>query len=410
MARLGFTQIRPLGIGDTLPPITMEVLKNGQQSYLKLDDLRGAAIILDFWSTFCSSCIKGFPKMDSLKRIFGDKVHILLVNGQDKKMITRFLAENKYAKMVNLPFVVNDTILRMYFPHEGLPHVVWIDAQGKVKGITSGQYVNTENVEKLVAGNDLNWPVKVLPNKSFDAASPLFGPQSNGLYPFHGIYHSGISEFIPGAQRSSFIDTLSSGWKQAKRLYALNFSIIDLYNISLKYHPEIGRNQIFISSSDSLKYFYDDQNAYKDEWERNFTFCYELVMPVGTADSLMFSYMAQDLDRFFQLVARRKLVEVECLIIKQTRKGKMGQRQTSRNTADQMVGYTIAPLEEFVASLNQVYNIPVIDESYFDESTAIKVWPDTFQNIAALKRTLEMQGLEVVNSKKRMPILRIIEK
>ncbi len=53
----------------------------------KLKDLRGKAVILDFWATYCPPCIEEIPHLKELKQKYGDDLHVvgLHVGGDDDK-------------------------------------------------------------------------------------------------------------------------------------------------------------------------------------------------------------------------------------------------------------------------------------------------------------------------------------
>ncbi|PUZ29473.1 hypothetical protein DCC81_08495 [Chitinophaga parva] len=154
--------VKPLSVGDEVPDISFEMI-NYPKSTAKLSDFRGKLVILDFWGTFCTSCIATFPEEMELKRQFGDKVEILLVNSYEKKeKVEDFLksfAEKKGVKLT-LPMVVRDSVAKELFPHTGVPHCVWINENGQVIAITSAGEIDKEHIVIALQGKRLNWLVK----------------------------------------------------------------------------------------------------------------------------------------------------------------------------------------------------------------------------------------------------------
>ncbi|MBK8087718.1 MAG: redoxin domain-containing protein [Chitinophagaceae bacterium] len=57
---------------------------------VSLSDFRNKLLILDFWNTTCISCIKAFPKLDSIQKLFGNRVQIVLVNRESKDSTIAF--------------------------------------------------------------------------------------------------------------------------------------------------------------------------------------------------------------------------------------------------------------------------------------------------------------------------------
>ena len=120
-----------LSIGDKVPDLEFSMV-NYPSSTAKLSDFRGKLVILDFWATWCTSCINRFPKMDSLQKLFGDKLQVILVNTKHTRD-SREKVEGFFAKWktrypdFDLPSAVMDTIASLFFRHQFIPHYVWID-------------------------------------------------------------------------------------------------------------------------------------------------------------------------------------------------------------------------------------------------------------------------------------------
>lgn len=117
-------------------------------------------MILDFWATFCSACIKEFPKMHSLQKQYDKNLQIVLVNtySKDNENVLRdFLAEQKsQIPDFSLPIVQSDSTLRGIFPVKSMPHYLWIGADGRIKAITRADQITSSNIERLIAGLTLN--------------------------------------------------------------------------------------------------------------------------------------------------------------------------------------------------------------------------------------------------------------
>lgn len=53
--------IKPLNIGDKVPDIEFKDVVNYPKKKVKLSDFKGQMVILDFWGTYCCTCIAMFP-------------------------------------------------------------------------------------------------------------------------------------------------------------------------------------------------------------------------------------------------------------------------------------------------------------------------------------------------------------
>ncbi|HWB27608.1 MAG TPA: hypothetical protein VG738_19160 [Chitinophagaceae bacterium] len=127
-----FAQV--LDIGDTVPPAPFSFLSPGK------------LVILDFMATSCSGCIEALDRMDSLQRVFGDRLQVIPVTYEDSARVAYFKAHNAIGKRISLPFIIGDTLLCRYFPHSSISHVIWIGTDRVVKAITISQYVKYDNI------------------------------------------------------------------------------------------------------------------------------------------------------------------------------------------------------------------------------------------------------------------------
>jgi thiol-disulfide isomerase/thioredoxin len=160
--------VKPLRIGDKVPDITLTNVYNYPSSAIRLSDLKGKLVILDFWATWCGSCIHGFPKMDSLQKKFSNNLLIILVNnngstGNNEEEVIDFFRKmqlkTKGAFMLPSTTRQNPLLLQL-FPHTFIPHYVWIGPGEKVIAITSSTEVTAENIEAVINRRRISLPVK----------------------------------------------------------------------------------------------------------------------------------------------------------------------------------------------------------------------------------------------------------
>src|SRR5690606_1352951 len=84
-AATAVADIKPLHIGDTVPEyvwqLPLQVVNHPEgKKVITLNEYRGKMIILDFWGTFCSSCIAAMPRINEVQQQFLDKMVVLPVS------------------------------------------------------------------------------------------------------------------------------------------------------------------------------------------------------------------------------------------------------------------------------------------------------------------------------------------
>ena len=302
-----------LQVGDTLPSLTVGSMLNYPGDSLKLRALKGKLLIFDFWSTGCRSCIQAFPKMDSLQRTFGDRLQVILVNGESRDSTLRFFAKHKKIPMPGLPMVTGDTLLQQLFPHIYVPHHVWVDGTGRVRFITDGHNATAENIGQFLDKGALALREKKyreqyvvsslleLPKAERDAATEHYALVArciSGVSIGHALHRSGPTE-------------------PANRITMNCASIVQLFTAAffgekgLDYWP---RNALILEVSDPFSYELQEGSNRTDEWQASHSYNYELRVPTGDS-SRLFQVMQEHLMAYFGIEASVERRKVKCLVL-----------------------------------------------------------------------------------------------
>jgi peroxiredoxin len=115
------------------------VLSDLQGRSVKLSDLRGKAVVLNFWATWCPPCKEEIPWFVELQKRYGAEglqvVGVSMDDG-DQKDVEKFAAENS----INYPVLLGkDKVADQYGGIDYLPTTFYIDRNGVVMDRVFGQ-------------------------------------------------------------------------------------------------------------------------------------------------------------------------------------------------------------------------------------------------------------------------------
>lgn len=309
---------KTFNIGDQVPDLEFSNIINHDGKTIKLSDLKGKIVLLDFWATWCTPCIKSFPKMDSLQMQFKDDLVILPISYEPFEKVNKAWKDIEYIKGSNLPLIY-DTNMHTYFAYRMVPHVIWIDRNGKIAAMTDNIPVTTENVSSFIAKGKIDLEEKRdILERNF--SRPFLAGQL-GDYKFEPEQVLYSSTIIEGIDAMSSAGQFSPGRSKYGTLHLIahNKSIQDLFKnalINIEIPNREFENPKFYSNLD----FYLNMYA-RIQWEakdsthfwsintstaerfskmpvKDLCFNFELILPIQ--DSLYFKeYMLHDLNRYF---------------------------------------------------------------------------------------------------------------
>jgi thiol-disulfide isomerase/thioredoxin len=133
-------------------------LKNLEGKIVKLSDLRGKVVVVDFWATWCGPCKASFPYLQKVYNKYKDnpKVVILAVNtwenvsGKEKEnLVKKFMVDNKYT----FPVLYDEGFVEKYGV-SGIPTKFVIDKKGMVQFKTIG-FTGEKMVEEMTMQLDI---------------------------------------------------------------------------------------------------------------------------------------------------------------------------------------------------------------------------------------------------------------
>lgn len=122
--------------GKPAPDFTLATIEGGE---LKLSDLRGKYVVIDFWGSWCGWCIKGMPEMKKYYKKYAGKLEILGVACGDTDEAWR-----EAVKKHDLPWrhVLNgegEADATALYAVQGFPTKYIIDPDGKIAKVVVGE-------------------------------------------------------------------------------------------------------------------------------------------------------------------------------------------------------------------------------------------------------------------------------
>ena len=106
------------------------VEKIGVQDLRKIvDSSKGRVLIVNYWATWCSPCVKEFPGLINVRREFAESdLHIVGISvDYNPKPVENFIRQNK----VNFPVYIDDGSIASMMDIGSIPRTLIYDRQGK---------------------------------------------------------------------------------------------------------------------------------------------------------------------------------------------------------------------------------------------------------------------------------------
>jgi peroxiredoxin len=117
---------------------------------IKLSDLRGKVVLVNFWATWCPPCREEMPLFNEVYRKYKGKGFEIIAVSTDKNegLVKKFIKEFK----IPFPVVLDEKgeLIKIYRV-QGLPTSFLIDREGRVVKVRLGEYKEIEkDLKKLL--------------------------------------------------------------------------------------------------------------------------------------------------------------------------------------------------------------------------------------------------------------------
>jgi len=300
----------PLQIGDRIPEelwdseffFFNEQLNSTQKASLK--EYRARPLVLDFWNTGCAPCLTGLAKLSDFSK--GLNIGLVAVSEQKEKAILSFFKRNDLLKGTGLRSIITDSRLKSYFPHESIPHLVWINKEGVVVGLTGSKEITKDDLHNFATKGVLHAELKpeLQPNFHRFIMDMELNRQEQSTHDSllgYAIITDQVKDISP-FERSKFGPYEIISYR--------NRSILSLYRLAYADRYKFTPNQIIWNVYDPERFeYYLSKGEDIGNWEKKNLICFE-SKSIGRINmaSILNSYLG------LNVCVRDSLVE--CIVVK----------------------------------------------------------------------------------------------
>jgi thiol-disulfide isomerase/thioredoxin len=116
--------VRNSAHADKLPDFTLSTVEKNE-SFILSKEIQGKKVLINFWATWCTSCIQEIPLLENLKEKYKEDVHFIAINaGEKNHLVNRFFKKYKFSY---IQLMDNDRTLSKALGVESLPVTIVID-------------------------------------------------------------------------------------------------------------------------------------------------------------------------------------------------------------------------------------------------------------------------------------------
>lgn len=383
-------QQKALKIGDTIPeeiwtaPLPMV---NSPEKTTTLAKDRDKLILLDFWATWCGSCLKNFPKMEALEKQFEGRVKILAVTKENRPTLDKFFATKNGQRYRHMASVTDDKMFAQMFPHLAIPFIVWMK-NGKVINTTDAEQVTASNISALLKGEDseLQTVIQIDRNRPLMLAEQFDLEKSTTLINYV-LFSKGKIRAIPPGSGFHRKDGVTYG-RQFTNVSLLNMYKGIAYELFAAQGQRFNSKQFINQVKVPALLSFSPSDTDEVLAEKSYSFEY-LVPPIQHRE--LYPKMLKTLNEYVAYNGNTVMERRKCLVIRKD--SKIYKKASTGTIKDQIIrGQT---LDALISDLNELSMTPllIIDESTYKGNLSIDI--SKISDLESLRKTLNNEGFQL---------------
>lgn len=111
------------------PDITLTALSGRT---LRVADLKGKVVLLDFWASWCIPCRRSFPEVDALHRELESKGLVVIAVNVDEQQKNAYTFLEKFPHTMTIAFDPKGTVAQA-FNLQAMPSTMIVDRAGHIR-------------------------------------------------------------------------------------------------------------------------------------------------------------------------------------------------------------------------------------------------------------------------------------
>ena len=132
-----------------LDPAPQFSIRTFDGKVVRLSDLRGKPVVVDFWATWCRPCRASMPHLEQVQKRFHSEGLVVIGLSVDESNPTEV---RRFAQDLGITFrlgMANEKVLDQYGPIRYLPTTFFINRKGEMVRRVKG-YIDSETLEGYV--------------------------------------------------------------------------------------------------------------------------------------------------------------------------------------------------------------------------------------------------------------------